>query len=35
MFLLTNNIYRMPTSEHNKLSEENVTKSYKKAPKNL
>ena len=24
-----NNIYRMPTSEHNKLLKENVTKTYK------
>ena len=28
----TNNVYRMPTSEHNKLLKENVTKAYKKAP---
>ena len=28
----TKNVYRMPTSEHNKLLKENVTKAYKKAP---
>ena len=28
----TNNVYKMPTSEHNKLLKENVTKTYKKAP---
>ena len=31
----TNNIYRMSTSEHNKLLKENVTKTYKKAPEKL
>ena len=31
----TNNIYRMPTSERNKLSSENVTKTYKKPPEKL
>ena len=30
-----NNIYRMLTSEHNKLLKENVTKTYKKAPEKL
>ena len=30
----TNNIYRMPTSEH-KLLKKNVTKTYKTAPENL
>ena len=28
----TNNVYKIPTSEHNKLLKENVTKTYKKAP---
>ena len=31
----TNNVYKMPTSEHNKLLKENVTKTYKKAPEKL
>ena len=31
----TNNVYRMLTSEHNKLLKENVTKTYKKAPEKL
>ena len=31
----TKNVYRMPTSEHNKLLKENVTKAYKKAPEKL
>ena len=31
----TNNVYRMPTFEHNKLLKENVTKTYKKAPEKL
>ena len=31
----TNNVYRMPTSEHNKLLKENVTKTYLKAPEKL
>ena len=31
----TNNVYRMPTSEHNKLLKENDTKTYKKAPEKL
>ena len=31
----TNNVYKMPTSEHNKLLKENVTKPYKKAPEKL
>ena len=31
----TNNIYRMPTSEHNETLKEYVTKTYKKAPKKL
>ena len=29
----TNNVYKMPTSEHNKLLKENVTKPYKKLRK--
>ena len=29
------NVYRMPTSEHNELLKENVTKTYKKAPEKL
>ena len=28
----TNNVYKMPTSEHKKLLKENVTKTYKKGP---
>ena len=31
----TNNVYRMPISEHDKLLKENVTKTYKKAPEKL
>ena len=31
----TKNVYRMPTSEHNELLKENVTKAYKKAPEKL
>ena len=31
----TNNVYKMPTSEHNKLLKENVTKTYKKALENI
>ena len=31
----TNNVYRMPISEHNKLLKKNITKTYKNAPKKL
>ena len=31
----TNNVYKMPASEHNKLLKENVTKTYKKALEKL
>ena len=31
----TNNIYRMPTYEHNNLLKENVTETYKKVPEKL